>query len=107
MGALKVSTAARRVLRVARGDAQWSPGHELTATMALKIAGQLDSATGAGEVVRLTRELASLMAMLPNGTPAPAPDPEGGDGGDDEDAIDRELAEIVGTGPEVGDQTHT
>lgn len=104
MGALKVSTAVRRVLRVARADARWSPAHELTATLALKVATQLDSVTAAGEVVRLTRELGALMAKLPDGTPAP-PDPEGGDG--DDDPIDRELAEIVGAGPALGDPAHT
>jgi hypothetical protein len=104
MGALKVATAVRRVLKSARSDDRWRPAHELTAVLALRVAARLDEATTAGEAVRLTRELRSLMAELPDGTPVP-PDP-GGDG-DDGDDVDRELAEIVGSGPEMGHAAHS
>lgn len=101
MGAPRsIATAVRRAIDGARNDARWSPAHELDAVLAVKLAKQLQAAESTSDVVRLTRELRSIMATLPNGTPAPAP--EDGDGGDGDD-IDRELAEIVGTGPEVGD----
>jgi hypothetical protein len=104
MGALKVATVVRRVVKTARADARWSPAHELTAVLALKVASRLDDTTSAGEAVRLTRELRSLMAELPDGVPVP-PDPGGGE--DDGDDIDRELADIVGSGPEMGHATHS
>jgi hypothetical protein len=104
MGALKVGTAVRRVVNHARSDARWRPAHELTAVLALKVAARLDDAPTAGEAVRLTRELRSLMAELPDGVPAP-PDPGGGEG--ERDAIDDELAEIVGSGPEMGHAAHS
>lgn len=105
MGAPRsIATAVRRAIDGARADARWSPAHELTAVLAVKLAKQLQAAESTSDVVRLTRELRSVMATLPNGAPAaPEPDAEGGDSGDGDDAIDRELAEIVGTGPEVGD----
>lgn len=107
MGAPRITTVVRRVIRAARADARWSPAHELTGVLAVKIATQLEAATGGAEVVRLTRELRALMALLPQGVPAPVPpDDEGGADDDEGDPIDRELAEIVGTGPTVGDTSH-
>ena len=72
--------------------------------LAVKLARQLSVAEATSDVVRLTRELRSLLVTLPDGTPAP-PDPGAGGGGDDD--IDAELAEIVGSGPAVGNPTHT
>lgn len=99
-----MATVVRRVVKSARADARWSPAHELTAVLALKVAVRLDDTTSAGEAVRLTRELRSLMAELPDGVPVP-PDPGGGE--DDGDDIDRELADIVGSGPEMGHAPHS
>ena len=103
MGAPRsITTAVRRTVDAARADAAWSPAHEVTAVLAVKLAKQLQAAESTSDVVRLTRELRSLLGALPNGEPAPDPGAGGGGG----DAIDAELAAIVGTGPEVGDPAH-
>lgn len=101
MGALKTSTVVRRVIAAARkreGD-RWTPDQELTANLAVRMAGQLDSASSVSDVVRLTREVRALVAELaPPAPQRPTPDEDG-----EPDDIDRELADIVGRGPEMGD----
>lgn len=103
MGALKVSTAVNRVIRDGRAHADWSAAHELTAVLAVRLAKQLDAATGSADVVRLTREIRSLLGTLPGATPVP-PDAEAGE--DEPDAVDLELAAIVGARPEMGNAPH-
>lgn len=105
MGALKTSTVVRRVIAAARKreGARWSPDQELTANLAVRMAGQLDTATTVSDVVRLTREVRALVAELaPPAAVRPTPDEDG----DSDDPIDRELAAIVGSGPEMGNAPH-
>ncbi|HET6742398.1 MAG TPA: hypothetical protein VFH76_25815 [Kribbella sp.] len=107
MGAPRsIATAVRRSLEVARSGPGWSPAHDLTAVLAVKLAKQLTAAESTSDVVRLTRELRALMSTLPDALPAPMPaDADESEGGEADD-IDAELAEIVGSGPEVGNPAH-
>lgn len=105
MGAPRsIASAVRRSLEVARGNVGWSAAHEVTAVLAVKLARQLSAAESTSDVVRLTRELRSLMATLPDGLPAPLP-PDSGEEATGDD-VDAELAAIVGSGPTLGDSTY-
>lgn len=103
-----VRGAVAAALKAAREAGRLQPWHEPGAAVAMKLAAALSRKDL--EPDRLVRLSASLRATLealplaPADVPPPVPPDEGGSG--EPDAVDRELAEIVGSGPTMGDQTH-
>lgn len=80
--------------------------HEPDAAVALRLAGALGKrGLPNGELVRLSSALRLALGALPLRPDGPAPAEDGG-GADEPDDVDRELAEIVGSDPTLGDQTH-
>lgn len=112
-----VHEAVRRAVTVARDNERISAHDEPFVTLALLVAGQLDTAAADGDraadVARLTKPLRDLLNDLPlravevpDGRPVFTSDDDGDDAGDAEpaaDPVDAELAELVGSGPEMGD----
>jgi hypothetical protein len=97
----------------ARREGRFTGVHEPLAVLAARMAGRWQTETETPELVRLSRELRFLLAALPLATPAGLDGDtniggEGGGGGDsDDDAspsdLDRELADLLGSGPTMGD----
>lgn len=103
-----VRGAVATALRAARSAGRLQPWHEPGAAVALKLAAALSRKdVSTQELVRLSASLRATLEALPlaptDMPPVPPPD-EGGSG--EPDAVDRELAAIVGSGPTLGDQTH-
>lgn len=86
------------------------PWHEPAAVIAVKLARSMDRKDlPPAELMRLSASLRSTLDALPLAAVSvvpPADVPEGDSDADEPDEIDRELADIVGSGPSLGDPTH-
>lgn len=90
----------------ARRAGRLQPWHEPDAAVALKLATALGKKLATGELVRLSSGLRAALASLPLRPTGAQPPADGEAVGDEPDEVDRELAEIVGSGPTVGDTAH-
>lgn len=102
-----------RAVNQARAEGRFTGVDEPLAVLAARMAGQWQRSTDPAELVRLSRELRAILAALPLAAPAGLDgDPNrgrgDGSGGDSDDdaspsSLDDELAELLGSGPTLGD----
>ena len=101
----------------ARREGRFTLVDEPLAVLAARMAGKWQTETDTGVLVRLSRELRALLAALPLAAPAGLDGDLNrgggtGSGGDNDDdaspsAFDDELAELLGSGPTLGDTPNT
>lgn len=101
-----VRAAVVAAIDEARNAGRLKAWHEPDAAVALRLAGALGKrGLPNGELVRLSSALRLALGALPL-RPEGAPPADGEADPDEPDDVDRELAEIVGSGPTVGDTAH-